>query len=235
MSESTPKPLVYVVHTSFVSVKDIGELFAEYAPETIVRNIVDDSLLPEVLRNGGVTPAVRERLLEYYRTAERCGADLVFNQCSSVGEVADEGQKLLNVPLVKIDGGMVELACRTGPRIGVVATLETTLGPTSRFVEATARRLGIDIVVTRRLITGAFEQLIGGNRARHNEMVLSAIRELIPEVDVVVCAQGSMAAILPELGETRVPVLTSPRLGVQNAIHTLRSLPDAEPASSHQK
>src|SRR5688572_11637756 len=105
MTEPALKPLVYVVHTSFVSVKDIGELFAEFAPDAVVRNIVDDSLLPEVLRNGGVTPAVRERLLEYYRTAERCGAEVIFNQCSSVGEVADEGQKLLHVPLVKVDAG----------------------------------------------------------------------------------------------------------------------------------
>jgi hypothetical protein len=43
-------------------------------------------------------------------------------------------------------------------------------------------------------------------------------------VDVVVCAQGSMAAIEPLLGETPVPVLTSPRLGVNHALEVLDDL-----------
>jgi hypothetical protein len=63
--------------------------------------------------------------------------------------------------------------------------------------------------------------LISGDRAKHNEMVVSAIQGVIPRVDVVVCAQGSMAAILPALGETAVPVLTSPRLGVMHAVEEL--------------
>jgi hypothetical protein len=53
-------------------------------------------------------------------------------------------------------------------------------------------------------------------------MVLDAIRKLAEEVDVVVCAQGSMVAILPDLGPTKVPVLTSPKLGVDSAATFLR-------------
>jgi len=41
---------------------------------------------------------------------------------------------------------------------------------------------------------------------------------------VVVCAQGSMVAILPALGETAVPVLTSPRAGVTHAVEELRKI-----------
>lgn len=54
-------------------------------------------------------------------------------------------------------------------------------------------------------------------------MVIEAIHRLVEEVDVVVCAQGSMTALLPDLGETSVPVLTSPRLGVQETLDRLRS------------
>lgn len=222
MNPTPVRPVVCIVHTSFVSVTQLTELFAELAPQAQVRHIVDDTLLPEVLANRGVTPRVRSRMCEYYRAAELAGANLIFNQCSSVGEVADLASTLVTVPVIKVDTRMAETACRTGRRVGVVATLETTLGPTCRLIEATAARLGTKIELTRCLVEGAFDKLIAGDRAQHNQMVLTAIRELSRGVDVVVCAQGSMMAIVPDLGPTPVPVLTSPRLGVQSAAEFLQ-------------
>jgi hypothetical protein len=213
---------VFIVHTSFVSVEDLGRLFRQLAPEVQVRHIVDDSLLAEVVACGGVTPKVRKRICEYFKAAELAGADLIFNQCSSVGEAASLASRLVRVPVIKVDEHMARVACETGATIGVVATLETTLGPTCSLIEATANKLGRKVHIQRCLIAGAFEALIGGDRARHNYLVLEGIRKLALKVDVVVCAQGSMAAILPQLGKTRVPVLTSPRLGVEHAIAFLR-------------
>jgi len=216
---------VFIIHTSSVSVADLNRLFAEMAPGVTVRNIVDDSLLPEVLANGGVTPAVAKRLCQYAIQAEAAGASLIFNQCSSVGEVADMAAKMVKVPLVKVDERMAETACRTGSRIGVVATLPTTMGPTVRLIKRTAEKLGTKVTVTEELSAGAFEKLIAGDRKAHNEMVIASIRKLSEKVDVVVCAQGSMLALKPDLGETRVPVLMSPPLGVQHAVEVLATLP----------
>ncbi len=216
MKKTKGKKIVTIVHTSFVSVQHLTELFRELVPAVEVRHIVDDSLLAEVLRSGGVTPGVVSRMCEYYKAAELAGSDLIFNQCSSVGEAADVAAQLVRTPVVKVDSRMAEIACRTGRRIGVVATLATTLDPTCRLIESTARRMGREIAITRRLVDGAFDILVKGDRDRHNAMVIDAIRRLAREVDVVVCAQGSMVAILSQLGETPVPVLTSPRAGVQS-------------------
>jgi aspartate/glutamate racemase len=213
---------VFIIHTSFVSVEDLTKLFKEYAPEAEVRHIVDDSLLAEVLANGGVTEAVGSRMVEYYKAAEDAGASLIFNQCSSVGEVADLSKQIVKVPVIKVDEEMARAACVTGRKIGVVATLKTTLGPTCRLVESTARQMSREVEITRVLVEGAFEALISGDRGKHNEMVLDAIRKLTESVDVVVCAQGSMKAIVPDLGETRVPVLTSPDMGVRYAAEFIK-------------
>ncbi len=213
---------VFIIHTSFVSVDDLTKLFKENAPEVEVRHIVDDSLLAEVLANGGVTVAVRSRMVEYYKAAEDAGANLIFNQCSSVGEVADLARQMVKVPVIKVDEEMARVACQTGRKIGVVATLKTTLGPTCRLVESTACQMNQDVEITQVLVEGAFEALVSGDRAKHNEMVLTAIRKLTETVDVVVCAQGSMKAIVPDLGETRVPVLTSPDMGVRYAAEYIR-------------
>jgi len=221
---SDKKQTVFIIHTSSVSLNDLMGLFKELAPDVVVRNIVDDSLLPEVLANGGVTVAVRRRICDYAVAAELAGADLIFNQCSSVGEVADLAATLVRVPLVKMDEKMAEVACQTGRRIGVVATLPTTLGPTVRLVEKTARKAGKEIEIVQRLCEGAFDKLIAGDRKTHNEMVIAAIRDLARSVDVIVCAQGSMVALLPDLGAVPVPVLTSLRLGVERAVEVLTSL-----------
>ncbi len=215
---------VFIIHTSSVSVVDLNALFAEMAPEATVRNIIDDSLLPEVLANGGVTPGVRRRVCQYAVQAESTGASLIFNQCSSVGEVADIAATMVSVPLVKVDERMAETACRTGSRIGVVATLPTTMGPTVRLIKRMAGKVGREVTVTEELSSGAFERLISGDRKTHNEMVIASIRRLAENVDVVVCAQGSMLALKPDLGETRVPVLMSPPLGVQHAVEVLATL-----------
>lgn len=215
---------VFLIHTSSVSVKDLTDLFIEHGSDIKLHHIIDDSLLAEVLENGGVTSAVRSRMCKYYKAAEEAGADLIFNQCSSVGEAADLASQIVSVPVVKVDTCMAEIACETGHKVGVVATLETTLGPTCRLVEATARRMSKDVEVIPKLVEGAFELLTSGDRPGHNQMVLTAIRQFSKEVDVIVCAQGSMIAILSELEPLDIPVLTSPLSGVKRAIETLNQM-----------
>ena len=214
--------LITILHTSFVAVDDLTALFNEVAPDVSLRHIVDDSLLDEVLSEGGVTPGVQKRLASYLGAAEELGSDVIFSQCSSVGEAVDVAAADIAVPVVRIDSRMAELACEAGAQIGVVATLGTTLEPTSELIEKTARARSQSISIDCVLVEGAFEALRAGDRAEHNGLVLDAVRSLAERVDVVVCAQGSMAAIVSELGDTAVPVLTSPRLGVSHAVEVLR-------------
>ena len=61
------------------------------------------------------------------------------------------------------------------------------------------------------------------------ESLTALFEELGPDVELRhvvddVLAQGSMAAIVPRLGETRVPVLMSPRLGVERAVDVAREV-----------
>ena len=218
---NTQHGLITIIHTSFVAVEGLTELFAELAPQVTLRHIVDDSLLEEVLSNGCVTPGVRKRLGAYLAAAEQMGSDLIFNQCSSVWEAVDEASGEVAIPVVRIDTRMAELACEAGTRIGVVATLGTTLEPTSALIEKTAATMSRSVALERVLVEGAFDDLRAGDLEQHNAKIVDAVRALAKRVDVVVCAQGSMAAIVPLLGETPVAVLTSPRTGVAHAIEVL--------------
>lgn len=207
---------IAIVQTSAVSSKELKELCAEIIPDVKVHQIIDDSLIQEVNANGGPTYGVRNRMLDYYRHAESLGVDLILNQCSSVGEVADQIRPFISVPIVKIDEAMARKAVSLGKRIGVIATVATTVGPSTRLIENTAKEMGIPVQVEKHLVNGAMMVLIEeGDVRKHNAMVRDEVLRAAETNDVIVLAQGSMTVLLPELKDVSKPVLTSPRLAIE--------------------
>lgn len=210
------KQRVAIIQTSSVSTSQLGSLFKELMPDVEVINIVDDSLLPEVVKNGSPTNAVIRRITAYAQAAEAAGASVILNQCSSVGEVVDVASQTIGIPYVKVDMPMAQKAVSLGETITVVATVRSTLGPSVRLVERAAAEAGKTVTVHELLVDGALEVLMKqGDRELHNKMVLDAISEAEKNSDVVVLAQGSMAILEPQLTQFKKPVLTSPRSGVE--------------------
>ena len=206
---------VGVIHTFLYSVEDLKGLFAELVPEVEMVNIIDDSLLKEVLANGGPTQAVVRRYCNYAQELEKLGCDMILNQCSSVGEVAEIARKMVSIPIAKVDAPMAKEAISLGSRVGVVATAYTTLGPSARLVVNTARELGTDTVVNECFAEGAYEALLKeGNKARHDEILMATIDKACADNDVVCLAQGSMFSLVEACRNKPVPVLHSFRSGV---------------------
>lgn len=108
------KKSIAIVQTSAVSSGELKTLCSEILPGVTVYQIIDDSLIREINGNGGPTYGVRRRLYQYYQQAESLGVDVILNQCSSVGEVADEIRPFIRVPIVKIDEAMAEKAVTLG-------------------------------------------------------------------------------------------------------------------------
>ena len=206
---------IVAVHTAMALVEPLNKLFKELLPEVKLNHIADDSLIQEVIANNAVTPAVRRRLINYYIAAADSGADVVFNCCSSVGGVADVGDTVAPVKVFRIDGPMAEKAVREGKRIGVIATLPTTLGPTVELLQNKAREAGREIEIVDGLADGAFAAGQSGDKATHDRLIEEVAKRIADKVDVIVLAQGSMAAMEEKLIEmTGKVVLSSPRLGV---------------------
>jgi thiamine monophosphate synthase len=120
-----------IIHTGPVTVQPLNALAPDLLPGVRVVNLVDDSLLKDTMAAGMVTPAVTRRLTQYMMIAQDMGADLILNACSSVREAADVGAKLVSVPVTKIDTAMARHAVGSASRIGVAATVQTTLDPTA--------------------------------------------------------------------------------------------------------
>ena len=126
------------------------------------------------------------------------------------------GQALIGVPVLRVDQPMADQAVATGSRIGVIATLRTTLEPTADLIQRRADLVGKKITVTSKLAEGAFEALMRGDVAKHDAMVAVSLEELSQSVDVIVLAQASMARVVDTLApaDRRVPILASPAIAV---------------------
>ncbi|HAO61632.1 MAG TPA: Asp/Glu/hydantoin racemase [Erysipelotrichaceae bacterium] len=206
---------VVIIHTSFVSVDDLKKRFARIVPEVCVNHIVDDSLLEEVSANGKITPRIIERMTSYFLNARLIGADLVFNQCSSVRFAARIAALNVDIPMISIDEVMAENAVGLGRKIALIATVGSTIDPSQKLLEDKAIQHGLNVVVTPYLVDGALEFLMGGDREKHNRLVIEKIKSIEDDNDVIVLAQGSMVALIPLLNDIKKPVLSSPELGVQ--------------------
>lgn len=201
-----------LIHTSATLVPVFQQLCKDLLPGVTVFNIVDDSLIRDVIKKGELTANTARRVVDYVGSAEAAGADYILVTCSSIGVAVETAASLTKVPVLRVDQPMADLAINTGSRIGVVATLQTTLGPTSDLVRRRALHLGKEVHITARLCEGAFEALMSGDSPTHDRAVSSALRELSEQVDVILLAQASMARVVEGLSESdkKVPIIASP-------------------------
>lgn len=207
-----------LIHTSATLVPVFQQLCQQYLPGIQVFNIVDDSLIKDVIRRGELTPDTARRVVNYAASAEDAGADFILYTCSSIGAAVEAAAQLTKVPVLRVDQPMADEAVRTGSRIGVIATLPTTLEPTSDLVRRRAAAAGREIELKSRLCEGAFDALMSGDAATHDQKVASALKELSGEVDVIVLAQASMARVVDSLdaADKKVPILSSPSIAIRH-------------------
>jgi Asp/Glu/hydantoin racemase len=212
-----------LVHTSATLVPMFAELCNKYLPGVKTFNIVDDSLIKNTIACGELTPATSRRVVNYAGSAQDAGADFILFTCSSIGPAVEMAASLTKVPVLRVDQPMADQAVRIGKRIGVIATLSTTLEPTSDLVKRRAAAAGKEIELVSRLCEGAFDALMSGDTATHDKMVGDALRQLSKEVDVILLAQASMARVVDTLdaADKRVPILASPTIAIQHLASVL--------------
>ncbi|HJR78708.1 MAG TPA: aspartate/glutamate racemase family protein [Anaerolineales bacterium] len=215
-----------IIHTTSATVDSMKALAAEILPDSVLVNFVDDSILPQLGQNGGNLAEVEDRLVHYARFAEQVGADVILEACSSVGELVSKMQSAVSIPIVRIDEAMAEQAVQRGEHLGVAATLRTTLQPTTRLLQSKAQAAGKQVEITPVLIEGAYQKLMAGDRAGHDNLLVEKLQELARIVDVVVLAQASMARVLPRLSAAdQDKILVSPRLAMERVQSVVASLP----------
>jgi Asp/Glu/hydantoin racemase len=206
-----------LIHTSATLVPIFQQLCSAKLPGVELFNIADDSLIKDVIRRGELTATTARRVVQHVASAEAAGADYILVTCSSIGRAVETAAGLVNVPVLRVDQPMADKAVQMSRKIGVIATLPTTLEPTADLIHRRAAKAGKQIELTSRLCEGAFDELMSGNAAKHDSMVAASLKALASQVEVIVLAQASMARVVDGLSseERRVPILASPVSAVE--------------------
>ncbi len=179
------------------------------------------SIIEDAIRNGSPSKKAARDLVTLYMTAVYQGAGIILNACSSVGDIADMSRPLLDrmgVKLIRIDEDMARAAVQRHERIGVLATLRSTLAPTVRLIERVAAEEGRNIELVEMLADNAF-----GLTQKELEKVLVERAEADrPNVDCYLLAQGSMAGCEAAIARaTGLPVYSSPKHGAEAVARAL--------------
>jgi hypothetical protein len=125
---------------------------------------------------------------------------------------------------LRIDRAMADRAVRTGPRVLVVAAVESTLAPTMALILSAATNAGVAVQPRTLLVEEAWPHFEAGDNARYIETLARAIRAAAGGADVVVLAQASMAPAAALLADLGIDVLSSPALGARHAVALAASL-----------
>ncbi|HEX2928005.1 MAG TPA: aspartate/glutamate racemase family protein [Ruminiclostridium sp.] len=211
---------VALLHTANGVANLIKEPFSEYLPQVKVLNLVDEGILQELMREGALTPKITRKVCQHVVNAEEYGADAVLVTCSSLGQCINPARQLSNIKVCRIDEAMAVSAVEKGKRIGVVATINTTLLPTCQLIKEKAAEMGRSPVLDTALCDSAFQAFLKGDIPSYEKLIIERVEELSRRNDVVVLSQASMTPLVSRL-RLETPVLSSIQSGILNFKETL--------------
>ena len=203
---------VAILHTTPATIASLRELCARLLPGVTVNHFLDDSLLPEINRDGCISDSVRERFAHLVAQAAAAGPRVIMSACSTVGGILEELRAGSAIPLARIDEPMACQAAATPGRLIVCATLTSTLGPTLELIR---RKAGPERSIDSLLVEGAGVLLDAGDQEGYLSLIASRLHEAAAAHECVVLAQASMAQAAQRLSpEEQARLLTSPESGV---------------------
>lgn len=220
------KKTIGIIHAALITTKGVEPFILEIIPEVTVVHHVDDTIQNSNFAcPPGIIPKENYfKFASYAHNLELAGIDLILLVCSTFNQAVEIARPMINTPMLQIDRPMMDLAVMNGKKIGLLATVPTTVPSSERLLKLAAEEAGKEIEITTVVCTKAFDEIKKGNVALHNELLLSEIDKLSDIVDVIVMAQISMSALEPMLTNTKVPVYNSGRIGFNKVREMLESM-----------
>ena len=210
---------VTMIHAIAESIPPVRLAFDEEFPEAEVINVLDESLLVDF--DDQLTPDLRRRITNIIGYCQDNKADAIGLACSVYAPVGESAKDLVHVPLVSSYGPVMANAVTAGPRIGLIASVASTMQDSKYYLHLAADEAGVEIepqlCLAEDLITVMRAEGQSGLERRLEEEVL----KIASKVDVVLLTQFSFAAALAHLEKVSpIPVLSAPH----SSARTLKKL-----------
>jgi len=192
-------------------------LLAEMGPEIPSRHVLAADLLDRATAEGRVTPEIAADVKTRMRAALDDGARMLLCTCSTLGTCADQ----MNDPRVmRIDRPMAQRAAAADGRVLVAACVASTLDPTVTLLRESGPHARIETL----LMADLWPHFQAGDRTLYWQEIAERLRQQASAFGCIVLAQASMAGAADLLRDLPVPVLSSPRIGMEAAIAAYRNL-----------
>jgi hypothetical protein len=214
--------MLTLFHTAASNETLFRSLLAEMGPEIPARHVVAADLLDRAAARGRVTNEIAAETRDRMRAALEDGSRMLLCTCSTLGTCADQ----MNDPRVlRIDRAMARRATAQGGRVLVAACVASTLDPTVSLLRETVPQARIETTQIETLLRAAlWPRFQAGERDLYWQGIAERLREHAAGFDCIVLAQASMAGAADLLGDLPIPVLSSPRIGLEDAIGEYRKL-----------
>lgn len=209
--------MLTLFHTAATNEPLFAALLKEIAPDLPVRHVVDETILPAA-RAAGLTAAIQQHVQNTILEAVNTGSQVVLCTCSTIGGCAEATQAFTDKPVQRVDRAMAEQAVRLGSRILVAAALATTLEPTRELILDAANKAGKEVELIEVFCATAWPKFAAGDKDAYFADIAAELRQVAAQGDVIVLAQASMAGAAALCADLPMPVLSSPRLGVEAAV-----------------
>ncbi len=214
-----------IIHAVNLTIRAMQPFLEKYVPDIDVMHLCDDTIQRDNIRAGvGVIPKTNYfKFAQYAHNLQEAGADMILLACSTFNYAAELARAMIDIPIMQIDRPMMELAVCQGRRVGLLATLSTTVPSSERLLRIVAAEQKKEVEVITVLREEAFRAIQKGDTDTHNRILLEEIDKLSGKVDCIVMAQLSMSALAPQLTKTRVPVYDSGTTGFSRIRQMLTS------------
>jgi hypothetical protein len=215
--------MITFLHTSEVHVPVFTALLDAVSPETACRHVVREDLLQRA-RDEGMTASLRKEIAGIVRASG--GEGVTVCSCSTIGAVAEDAARNRAVRLVRIDRALMQAALDFGGRPMLVLCLESTREASVALLREVAAARAMTLQPEVVMCEDAWRHFEAGDHAAYaraiDAMVKAALMQMATPPDCIVLGQASMAVAEPMLANTGLPVLTSPRRGVEAAVSMLQ-------------
>ena len=209
------KKTIGIIHAIHLTIGAMKPFLERFIPDVEVMHLCDDTIQRDNLAApvGTIPKHNYFRFAQYAHNMQESGVELILLACSTFNYAAELARPMIDIPILQIDRPMMELAVMQGKRVGLLATLPSTLPSSERLLRIVAAEKNRPVEITTVLRPEAFEAVSKGDTETHNRILLEEIEKLSGRVDSIVMAQLSMSALAPHLGKTAVPVYNSGTTG----------------------
>ena len=186
------RPRVALISSTRAVFGPMEAAFREGFPEAQILHLLDETLLEDFRREGGLSPHSRRKTLQMALTAQEAGVDGILVTCSTLSPSVDDLRPFVKVPIVKIDEPVIEEVVRMAEKIGLLATAETVLKSVEPLVMKKAQEFGRKISI-RRFIKGDIWPLLQKDPAAFYRAIADAATEAAQDCQAVILTQVSIA------------------------------------------